>query len=275
MMSGKEEQWVLNVSDVHFDSRKCDRKLFKKHLDQALERDAWILINGDFLDVMGAKKDPRSIPSHIRPEYMKDGRPYFDLVIEDAVKFLTPYVKNIKILGYGNHETNIVKRQEFDPMKYLHDYLNRVEGADIQLSAYNGATICKFQRTKQGCRYIKKIFHHHGFGGNAQRSKGILSADLLVAQNPWADIITSGHDHQKWSLPYTIRTLNVLNDTWERRRIDIVRSGSYKMKSDDFGWEVEKNFMEPTLGGFWIKFRWEWIRSKNTHNLVHEIHEAY
>jgi UDP-2,3-diacylglucosamine pyrophosphatase LpxH len=42
----------LMISDVHFDNPKCDRVLLKKHLDQALKRNAKVLINGDFFCIM-------------------------------------------------------------------------------------------------------------------------------------------------------------------------------------------------------------------------------
>ena len=47
---------------------------------------------------------------------------------------------------------------------------------------------------------------------------------------------------------------------WKRRKIDILRTGSYKKKSDTFGWEIEKDFNEPTLGGYLIKF--EMVRNQ-------------
>ena len=40
-----EEQSIYLLSDVHFDSVKCDRKLFFKHLDMAKEENAvvWVI----------------------------------------------------------------------------------------------------------------------------------------------------------------------------------------------------------------------------------------
>ena len=34
------EQWVLLTSDVHLDNPLCNRQLYKKHLEQAKERNA-------------------------------------------------------------------------------------------------------------------------------------------------------------------------------------------------------------------------------------------
>ena len=43
-----DELWSLHISDVHWDNPKCDRTLFKRHLDQALELNAPVFIYGDF-----------------------------------------------------------------------------------------------------------------------------------------------------------------------------------------------------------------------------------
>ena len=39
-------QRFLFISDVHFDSVKCDRDLLKKHLDEALATNAGVLVFG-------------------------------------------------------------------------------------------------------------------------------------------------------------------------------------------------------------------------------------
>jgi len=81
-----EKQYVLILSDVHYDSTKCDRQMLTRHLDKAKERGAKVFLNGDFLDLMGGKYDPRNtLPGGLRPEYR--GQDYFDLVTEDAIKF--------------------------------------------------------------------------------------------------------------------------------------------------------------------------------------------
>ena len=50
------DKWLLLIDDdVHFDSAKCDRKLFKKHLEQAREKGADIFSEGIFLGHDGWK----------------------------------------------------------------------------------------------------------------------------------------------------------------------------------------------------------------------------
>ena len=83
------EQWVLLTSDEHFDSKDCDRKLLKKHHEQAKERNAIILKLGDIFDCMGGAYDPRSGKGDLRPEY--NVKNYFDVIVKDAAKFYEPY----------------------------------------------------------------------------------------------------------------------------------------------------------------------------------------
>lgn len=279
-MKISETKTLFVTSDNHYDSRKCDRKRLKKDFKKAKDKDSWIIINGDWLDVMGMKHDPRSIPNEIRPEYMKQGESYLDLVIKDSYEFLKPYAENIIMIGYGNHETNIIKRQQIDPLKWMVHLLNehlKSSGSEhqIELGAYQGACIFDFHKNKSTMRSGKKLFYHHGAGGNAKRSKGILSVDIMIMQNPWADIIISGHDHNKWYHPTTIKTLTAKLNDWTTKKIDVIRLGSYKKKSNMFGWEVEKDFNEPTLGGWEVEFYWELDEKKDsTYTIETRVNEV-
>jgi len=254
----RDKFFVFVTSDNHFDSKKCDRKRLKRNFDEAKEKNALIVINGDWFDVMGCNKDPRSKPQDIRPEYFTEAG-YLDAVVDDAVKFLTPYADNIAMISYGNHETSIIKHHDHDVIKALVSKLNLITKEPILTGAYQGAIKWIFEETREkgkgkGSTLSSIMYYHHGFGGNAPRSKGIMHADILVAQNPFADIIIKGHDHQKWHLPYTVRTMDRNFVKWKEKEIHILALGSYKQKANDFGWEVEKNFNEPTLGGWFIEY---------------------
>jgi UDP-2,3-diacylglucosamine pyrophosphatase LpxH len=49
----------LLISDVHWDAIDCDRRLLKKHLDEAVATDSMVLINGDLFDLMQGRNDRR------------------------------------------------------------------------------------------------------------------------------------------------------------------------------------------------------------------------
>lgn len=245
------EQYFLLTSDNHWDSTKCARKLLKKHFDQAKERDAQIIINGDWFDVMQGKWDPRGNYSDLRPEYAT--ATYLDDVVKDAYEFLKQYKANILIIGNGNHETNITKRHATNLIDKLVFMLNTdKDSKEVLMGAYEGWITFHFN--EGGNRRSKRMFYHHGYGGNAPRSKGMLKTDIDIMQHPDADIIIQGHDHNKWYIPVAIERISD-NGNIRESLVHRIQLGSYKMKTNKgLGWEVEKNFNQPSLGGWWLKF---------------------
>lgn len=93
---------IYDFSDLHWDNPKCKRDLLKKHLDQALEENARVILNGDTFCLMQGKYDPRKSKASILPEHNVNN--YLDAVIETAVEWFKPYAEIIDVVGYGNHE---------------------------------------------------------------------------------------------------------------------------------------------------------------------------
>jgi len=257
---------ILNLSDVHYDSRKCDRELLTKHLRQAESRGALVFINGDLFDLMQGRYDPRHGKYDIRPEYKS--ATYLDDVINDCAEYLSKF-RVTYIIGQGNHETNIVKRLETNPIERVVERL-KFMGVNAHMGWYSGLLCVRMgydsknpEHNETACVRTTKIYYHHGSGGGSARSKGILSADIQQMMCPDADIITSGHDHNKWYLPVNVdryrRNLEPYQTT-----VHHIRSGSYKLKDRNLGWEVEKGFRTPRLGGWWIDLKYAKI-----HGSVH------
>jgi len=113
------------------------------------------------------------------------------------------------------------------------------------------------------------MHYHHGYGGNAPRSKGVLHADIDAAKFPDADLIVRGHDHNKWHLPITTERVTRKMEV-TRSTVHHIRCGSYKQLGDGYsGWEVEKGFAQPRNGGWWWyceKYNKKW------HTGVEEAH---
>ena len=86
-------QDILFISDVHFDSVKCNRELLAEHLRAAKLRGAWIISVGDFVDAMQGKFDPRRSMDELRPEYRRDD--YYDFIVKDVAAYLAPYAANL------------------------------------------------------------------------------------------------------------------------------------------------------------------------------------
>jgi len=248
---------LLIMSDVHFDSLKCDRDSLKKHLDQIKEADGQVIIIGDWFDVMGCHKDPRSKPEDIDPKYIQRGRSYLDLIVEDSAEFLLPYKRNMALITYGNHEVSILKYRDTDPLDRLIYLLNTQPGSPVHKGAYSGFIMCKGERAKKGGARQFNIAYHHGKGGNAKRSKGILYSQLDAMEYPDAHMIVSGHDHNKIYDPSNVRrrlsaTGKIYHDT-----VHWIKTGSYKFTANDFGWGVEKGFMPTRMGGWFVDLQFK------------------
>jgi hypothetical protein len=237
----------LLLSDVHYDSTKCDRDMLKDHLDKALALKASVYIFGDWFDLMQGMYDPRRSYSSLRPEYKSIT--YLDDVINDAVEFLEPYKEVLAMVGRGNHETNIEKRLSTSPI----DRLVGALGGGIMAGPYSGWVQLVYSRNanNHGGRHQRMLHFHHGYGGNAPRSKGVLNVDLDQKEWPDADVIVSGHTHQKWHVPMSVERITDRLNTYEDT-VHHLKLGSYKKLDRFAGWEVEKGFQQPRLGGWWM-----------------------
>ena len=245
-VKNKETFTSLQISDVHWDSHNCDRELLTKHLKEAEKIGALVFINGDLFDVMGIKTDPRSTYSDIRPEFCVTN--YLDVVIEGCADYLAQFNLTY-FIGRGNHETNIHKRQGTDPTDRVVQLL-KYKGIDAHQGGYSGWMIYRLNMGQDRKSY--KQHYHHGYGGNAPRSKGILKVDLNMKSNPDADLITRGHDHNKWHVPVNVSRLS---PSYEMKPSTVhnLQTGSYQKLGDGFGgWDTEKGFEEPRLGGWWV-----------------------
>ncbi len=132
-VTGKDIEIAI-LSDLHWDNPKCDRNTLKKHLDYCVKYKIPIVINGDFFCLMQGRYDPRRNKKDIRPEH--NTHDYLDAVINTAVDWFKPYAQNIALIGYGNHETGIIKNLETDPLQRFVDLLNREQKTNIQTGGF-------------------------------------------------------------------------------------------------------------------------------------------
>ena len=250
--SGGGQLPILIISDVHYDSVECDREMLDRHMRWAHENNALVIVNGDWYDLMQGRYDPRGTKGAIRPEYV--GGNYLDLVIADSVEYLAKWDVTY-IMGQGNHETNIRKRLETDVLDRTVGTL-RMAGKSAWLSGYSGWVVIRARHGKGANKHhaqTYRLHHHHGMGGNAPRSKGVLRVDIQQMQYPDADMIIRGHDHNKWHMPITVSRLVERAMVIEKRTVHHLQTGSYKMAGDGYaGWETEKGFAEPRLGGWMV-----------------------
>jgi hypothetical protein len=264
LVKRKASKHFLFISDVHFDAMKCDRAMLFRHLDEARELNAGVFIFGDLFDLMQGKWDPRGNYSELRPEYKSCV--YVDEVIQDVGEHLAKYADVIKVISKGNHETNIEKRMMVSPIDRVAQIIN-ANGGHVEVGGYAGWLVVQTHRGGSARRRYN-INYHHGYGGGAKRSKGILGADIDQKDFPDADFILRGPDHQKWHLPVTIDRITQ-SMKLEQRTVHHLRLGSYKKLGDRFaGWATERNFATPRLGGWWARV------TERRDDYVWEVREA-
>lgn len=255
--SGNSQSTIptLFCSDLHIDSIHCKREALKKDLDIITKQDGLIFIYGDIYDVMSTYGDKRLEREYVDPQFIVKGRTYLDLVDEFAFDFFKPYAQNIAFISQGNHESSVKKFHNTDLLRRLVYRLNRECDSNIQLGDYSGWLNLRFQLSKTNSNSLN-VHYHHGFGGSAKRSKGILDVQTEVMKYPDANILVRGHTHQKWYDPSTARfRLNNRGGTY-MDKVRYIQSGSYV---DGFakgkgGWVVEKNFMPTDIGGWFVNF---------------------
>jgi hypothetical protein len=175
-------------SDIHFDSPDCDRETLKKHLDYCLKDGRYILINGDFFDMIILGDRKRATPHHITNT---DNQ--LNVKLNEAYEFLKPYQNNILFFGRGNHEESIMKYNGLDVLEMLTTMLNM--GSEHKILYGNYTNFLRFTfKEKNRNEYNYDIYAHHGCGGSAPATKGMLDFGALV-KGINADLIWLGHKH--------------------------------------------------------------------------------
>ena len=176
-------------SDIHWDSLDCDRPTLTQHFDYCLKDNRYILINGDFFDAILLKDMKRAVPHNTDH---RDNQ--LNVKLEEAAHFLTPYKENILFMGRGNHEESVIKHNGLDLMQMLTALLNAGEKHQIKYGNYaNFIRINWLNNNKRSVLHYD-IFAHHGAGGNAPVTKGMIDFSRL-SKGVNADLIWTGHKH--------------------------------------------------------------------------------
>lgn len=190
-------QRVLLTGDRHHDNIYARWDLERRHLDTAKELGAPIIDVGDLFCMMQGKFDKRKDARQLRPQYV--GENYFDLVIDDAADFYAPYADHFAVLGYGNHETSVIRHHEFDPIKSLarrlKEHATRPDTCDV--GSYGGWVFFTF---KSGKTKTLKLKYHHGAGGGGPVTKGVIQTNRRAVFLPDADFVVTGHIHEAWAV---------------------------------------------------------------------------
>ena len=240
---------LLLMSDLHFDSKKCNRILLKRHLDEAKENGALIFMFGDIFDCMGGKYDKRTTKADIRPEYQTST--YFQDIVKDAAKFFEPYKDNIVLFADGNHETSVRLRHEIDLLDDLRLRLDYTE-EQIFRGKYCGFIRFQFAHVSGGQNLSKNLYYTHGGGGSAPVTKNVIKSNRRQDAIE-ADLYVGGHTHTEFEVIRTQANIDsrcnlVVRDKYHWNL------GCYKDEFGKGGWSDHKEFAPASIGSRWVEF---------------------
>jgi hypothetical protein len=265
---------IAMLSDLHWDNPHCDRDMLKRHLDYCLEEDIPVIINGDMFCLMQGRGDNRRNKSDIRPEH--NNAMYLDSIVNTAVEWFMPYANIIKLVGYGNHETAVIKWQETDILQRFVDNINFRAGSKMHIGGYGGWLVIK--QTPQGnstSSFTTKIKYFHGSGGGGIVTKGAINLTRALETYEGFEVFTMGHIHENSSrndVRDTVESHPQSGYTLKQKHIHLMLTGTYKEEYGDGsqGWHVERGAPIKPLGGriLTIKCVRETTKDRKTHKYI-------
>jgi len=251
VLAGSEVK-VAILSDLHWDNPHTDRELIKRHLDYCLKEEIPVMINGDMFCLMQGRGDNRRNKSDIRPEH--NNARYLDSIVETAVDWFLPYAHIIKLIGYGNHETAIIKFQETDILQRFVDILNFKAGSNVQVGGYGGWLIIKQTSDSSTASFSTKIKYFHGSGGGGIVTKGAINLTRALELYEGFDVFVMGHIHEnscRNDVRDTVESHPQTGYTLKQKQLHLMLTGTYKEEYGDgsHGWHVERGAPIKPLGG--------------------------
>ncbi len=129
----------------------------------------------------------------------------------------------------------------------------REEGSPCVVGCYQGWILFHFRSrgTRAGTYAVR---HTHGYGGGGPVTKDAIqfNRQLVFIEN--ADMLVSGHTHDKWHIKQE-REYLADNGRLRRRVVDGLKLGTYlDAYAPGDGWSVERGHPPRSVGGWWLRF---------------------
>lgn len=205
---------LADFSDLHADSPNCDRKRLIKDLDTCKAENRKLIFVGDLFDAIIHSDRKRFVPSTNEDNSDNQLNKKLDILFD----ILKPYADNIMLITRGNHEESIIKYNGIDLLEILVKQLNMVKtNGQIVLGDYQNFVRLSFRKNNK-IRTKYDIFLHHGAGGNAPITKGMLDFNRII-HGVDADLVLIGHKHNAISLGSDpLMTVNSNNEVVMKNR---------------------------------------------------------
>lgn len=246
-----ETQQFYFTSDVHRDSVYCNRKFFEQDMEESVDRRAGIFLIGDLNDAMQGRFDFRRDMSMLRPDHRRPD--YYDYIVEDTIKGLSPYVEHLEFISPGNHELSVLKNANTYLSDRIVQGLNKLSSRKITHGGYGG-WIRVMIKEGTGRGGTIKIKYFHGAGGEAPVTRGAIQTNRQAVYLPDADIVINGHSHNSYVIPITRERIGNKGGLYFDTQYHIRTPGYMQSYGDGTtGWEVTRGGVPKPLGGAFIQ----------------------
>lgn len=254
-------------SDAHHDNAHTDIDMERRHLEEAKERGALILDNGDLHCAMQGKWDRRADRTALRPEYQQGN--YLDCLVDEAVKFYKPYAANWCLMGLGNHETSIIKHHETSLTERTVEKLKIIGSPHLHSCGYSGWVRVVIHSPRSRRSVSLWLYRHHGYGGGGPVTRGTIQTSRMAVYLPDADIVWTGHTHDQWIMPIERYRVTDNDRPYLDRQVH-VRTPGYKDEfSPQDGWHIERGGPPKPRGSLWLS-----VKQNRDGTIDHQITEA-
>lgn len=181
---------IALFSDCHVDSPDCDVDKLVEDMKFCVKENRYMIFDGDTIDgiLLG---DRKRAAAHL----ITNTDNQLNVKLQQLYELFKPFQSHILFFGRGNHEESIIKYSGLDVLEMLTTMLNM--GQEHKILYGNYANFLRFTFKEPGKNkreYHYDIFAHHGAGGAAPATKGMLDFGALT-RSVNADLIWIGHKH--------------------------------------------------------------------------------
>lgn len=192
---------VRLMSDTHIGGRHVDYELIGWELLDARQRNLRVNLNGDIFDAIFPQDRKRFRLSVPHPRVLAARENMLKEAKDWAFEIFSPYADLIDVIGVGNHDDSVAKYHNEDLILWLVNALNehlKHMGISHRV-CYGGYCGWIGYLFKTGRKLVEsfRIQYHHGGGGAAPVTKGMIDFNRTHSWVEGADVIWKGHKHTK------------------------------------------------------------------------------